>query len=168
MYLRIPSVLYSLSHPPRSVWQIRNSCKYVVYKDKREFIANMKNIYNATNKEVAATELYNLEKKWGGKYPYTILSQRNNWDDLTISFQFSLEIKKIIYITNFIESLNGKIRKYTKSKLLFPLDDAVKKTVYLSLVEIKKQWTMLISNWGIMNHLCLFLKIESRYKKAYN
>ncbi len=55
-----------------------------------------------------------------------------------------------------------------KSKLLFPLDDAVKKTVYLSLVEIKKKWTMLISNWGIMNHLCLFLKIESRYKKAYN
>ena len=74
MDLRIPSVLYSLSHPPRSVWQIRNSCKYVVYKDKREFIANMKNIYNATNKELAATELYNLEKKWGGKYPYTILS----------------------------------------------------------------------------------------------
>ena len=74
----------------------------------------MKNIYNAPNKEVAAAELDNLEKKWGGKYPYAILSWRNKWDDLTVFFQFPLEI-----------------RKYTKSKLSFPSDDAVKKTVYL-------------------------------------
>ena len=123
------------------VHQIRNSCKYVVYKDKKESTADMKNIYNAPNKEVAATELDNLEKKWGGKYPYAILSWRNNWDDLTVFFQFSLEIRKIIYTTNLIENLNGKIRKYTKSKFLFPSDDAVKKTVYLSLMEIEKKWT---------------------------
>ena len=109
------------------VHQIRNSCKYVVYKDKKEFTADMKNIYNAPNKEVAAAELDNLEKKWGGKYPYAILSWRNNWDDLTVFFQFPLEIRKIIYTTNLIENLNGKIRKYTKSKLSFPSDDAVKK-----------------------------------------
>ena len=90
------------------VHQIRNSCKYVVYKDKKEFTADMKNIYNAPNKEVAATELDNLEKKWGGKYPYAILSWRNNWDDLTVFFQFPLEIRKIIYTTNLIENLNGK------------------------------------------------------------
>ena len=83
----------------------------------------MKNIYNAPNKEVAAAELDNLEKKWGGKYPYAILSWRNNWDDLTVFFQFPLEIRKIIYTTNLIENLNGKIRKYTKSKLSFPSDD---------------------------------------------
>ena len=76
---------------------------------------------------VAAVELDNLEKKWGGKYPYAILSWRNNWDDLTVFFQFPLEIRKIIYTTNLIENLNGKIRKYTKSKLSFPSDDAVKK-----------------------------------------
>ena len=64
----------------------------------------MKNIYNAPNKEVAATELDNLEKKWGGKYPYAILSWRNNWDDLTVFFQFPLEIRKIIYTTNLIEN----------------------------------------------------------------
>lgn len=87
----------------------------------------MKNIYNAPNKEVAAAELDNLEKKWGGKYPYAILSWRNKWDDLTVFFQFPLEIRKIIYTTNLIENLNGKIRKYTKSKLSFPSDDAVKK-----------------------------------------
>lgn len=147
------------------VHQIRNSCKYVVYKDKKEFTADMKNIYNAPNKEVAATELDNLEKKWGGKYPYAILSWRNNWDDLTVFFQFPLEIRKIIYTTNLIENLNGKIRKYTKSKLSFPSDDAVKKTVYLSLMEIEKKWTQPIHNWGlIMNQFMLILKTESRYK----
>ena len=141
------------------VHQIRNSCKYVVYKDKKEFTADMKNIYNAPNKEVAATELDNLEKKWGGKYPYAILSWRNNWDDLTVFFQFPLEIRKIIYTTNLIENLNGKIRKYTKSKLSFPSDDAVKKTVYLSLMEIEKKWTQPIHNWGlIMNQFMLIFE----------
>ena len=111
------------------VHQIRNSCKYVVYKDTKEFTADMKNIYNAPNKEVAAAELDNLERKWGGKYPYAILSWRNNWDNLTVFFHFPLEIRKIIYTTNLIENLNGKIRKYTKSKLSFPSDDAVKKCV---------------------------------------
>lgn len=119
----------------------------------------MKNIYNAPNKEVAAAELDNLEKKWGGKYPYAILSWRNKWDDLTVFFQFPLEIRKIIYTTNLIENLNGKIRKYTKSKLSSPSDDAVKKAVYLSLMEIEKKWTMPISNWGlIMNQFILMFK----------
>ena len=90
------------------------------------------------------------EKKWGGKYPYAILSWRNNWDDLTVFFQFPLEIRKIIYTTNLIENLNGKIRKYTKSKLSFPSDDAVKKMVYLALMEIEKKWTMPITNWGLI------------------
>ena len=104
---------------------------------------------------MAAAELDNLGKKWGGKYPYAILSWRNNWDDPTVFFQFPLEIRKIIYTTNLIENLNGKIRKYTKSKLSFPSDEAVKKTVYLSLMEIEKKWTMPISNWGgvIMNQI---------------
>ena len=97
----------------------------------------MKNIYNAPNKEAAAVELNNLEKKWEGKYPYAILSWRNNWDDLTVFFQFPLEIRKIIYTTNLIENLNGKIRKYTKSKRSFPSNDAVKKMVYLALMEIE-------------------------------
>lgn len=149
------------SYSLKSVWvhQIRNSCKYVVYKDKKEFTADMKNIYNAPNKEVAAAELDNLEKKWGGKYPYAILSWRNKWDDLTVFFQFPLEIRKIIYTTNLIENLNGKIRKYTKSKLSFPSDDAVKKMVYLSLMEIEKKWTQPIHNWGlIMNQFMLMFE----------
>ena len=87
----------------------------------------MKNIYNAPNKEVAATELDNLKRNGQGKYPYAILSWRNNWDDLTVFFQFPLEIRKIIYTTNLIENLNGKIRKYTKSKLSFPFRRCRKK-----------------------------------------
>ncbi len=119
----------------------------------------MKNIYNAPNKEVATAGLDNLEKKWGGKYPYAILSWRNNWDDLTVFFQFPLEIRKIIYTTNLIENLNGEIRKYTKSKLSFPSDDAVKKTVYLSLMEIEKKWTQPIHNWGlIMNQFIIIFE----------
>lgn len=141
------------------VHQIRNSCKYVVYKDKKEFTADMKNIYNAHNKEAAVVELDNLERKWGGKYPYAILSWRKNWDDLPVFFQFPLEIRSIIYTTNLIENLNGKIRKYTKSKLSFPSDDAAKKTVYLSLMEIEKKWTQPIHNWGlIMNQFILIFE----------
>ncbi|WP_302533471.1 transposase, partial [Phocaeicola coprocola] len=94
-----------------------------------------------------------------GSLPYAILSWRNNWDDLTLFFQFPLEIRKTIYTTNLIENLNGRIRKYTKSKLSFPSDDAVKKTVYLSLMEIEKKWTMPISNWGlIMNQFMLMFE----------
>ncbi len=136
---------------------IRNSCKHVVYKDKKEFTADMKNIYNAPNKEVTATALDNLEKKWGGKYPYVILSWRNNWDDLTVFCQFPLEIRKIIYTTNLIENLNGKIRMYTKSKLLFPSDNTIKKAVYLSLMEVEKKWTQPIHNRGLIMNQFMFI-----------
>ena len=140
------------------VHQIRNSCRYVVCKDRKEFTSDMKNIYNAVNKEMAALELDNFDKKWGSKYAYAIRSWRNNWDDLTSFFDFPLEIRKIIYTTNVIENMNGKIRKYTKNKLSFPNDDAIKKTVYLALMEIQKKWSSPINNWGIVvnQFLCIF------------
>ena len=140
------------------VHQIRNSCRYVVCKDRKEFTSDMKNIYNAVNKEMAALELDKFAEKWGSKYAYAIRSWRNNWEDLTSYFEFPLEIRKIIYTTNIIENMNGKIRKYTKNKLSFPNDDAVKKTVYLSLMEIQKKWSYPINNWGIVvnQFLCIF------------
>lgn len=140
------------------VHQIRNSCRYVVCKDRKEFTADMKNIYNAVNKEMAALELDKFAEKWGSKYAYAIRSWRNNWEDLTSYFEFPLEIRKIIYTTNIIENMNGKIRKYTKNKLSFPNDDAIKKTVYLSLMEIQKKWSYPINNWGIVvnQFLCIF------------
>lgn len=130
------------------VHQIRNSCKYLNWKDRKEFSADMKPIYNAPNRDAAASALDDLEKKWGAKYGYAIKSWRNNWDELTAFLDFPLEIRKIIYTTNVIENLNGKIRKYTKNKMSYPTDDAVIKSVYLAIRESTKKWTMPIRNWG--------------------
>lgn len=132
------------------VHQIRNSARYVVWKDKKEFSQDMKLIYNAPNREMAAGELERFAQKWGQKYPYAVQSWRNNWEELTVFFDFPLEIRKIIYTTNLIENLNGKIRKYTKNKMVFPTDEALKKSVYLSLMQISKKWTQPIHNWGLI------------------
>ena len=132
------------------VHQIRNAARYVVWKDKKAFTADMKHIYNAPNKEMAALELERFAEKWNDKYPYAVQSWQRNWEELTVFFDFPLEIRKIIYTTNLIENLNGKIRKYTKNKMAFPTDDALKKSVYLALMQITKKWTQPIHNWGLI------------------
>lgn len=132
------------------VHQIRNSSRYVVWKDMKEFTADMKEIYTAVNRDQAASALAHFEQQWGSKYRHAVQSWHRNWDDLTAFFDFPVEIRKIIYTTNLIENLNGKIRKYTKSKLSFPTDDAVRKSVWLALQEIEKKWTVPIHNWGIV------------------
>jgi putative transposase len=132
------------------VHQIRNACRYVVWKDKKAFTHDMKHIYNAPTKEAAAAALKDFAHQWEDKYSYAIKSWRDNWEDLTVFFEFPLEIRKIIYTTNIIENLNGKIRKYTKNKLSFPSDQAVMKSVYLALREATKKWSMPIQNWGIV------------------
>jgi len=132
------------------IHQIRNACRYVVWKDKKAFTADMKHIYNAPNQEAAKLALDDFAQKWNDKYSYAVKSWRDNWEELTVFYEFPLEIRKIIYTTNLIENLNGKIRKYTKNKLSFPTDDAVMKSVYLALRESTKKWTMPIRNWGII------------------
>jgi len=132
------------------VHQIRNSSRYVVWKDMKEFTADMKEIYTAVNRDQAASALAHFEQKWGSKYRHAVQSWHRNWDDLTAFFDFPVEIRKIIYTTNLIENLNGKIRKYTKTKLSFPTDDAVRKSVWLALQEIEKKWTVPVHNWGII------------------
>ena len=132
------------------VHQIRNSCRYVTYKDLKEFTVDLKTIYGAVNKEAAATALDAFEQKWDSKYRYAVRSWRTNWDNLTTFFDYPVEIRKIIYTTNLIENLKGKIRKYTKATLSFPNDDALKKSVYLAISEIEKKWTMPIKNWAIV------------------
>ena len=134
------------------VHQIRNSCKFVVWKDRKEFCADLKNIYAATNVENAEKALIAMDLKWGTKYKYAIQSWRNNWENLTQYFNYPLEIRKIIYTTNTIENLNRGIRKYTKSKVQFIDDNAVIKAVYLSIANIEKKWDMPIQNWGIILH----------------
>jgi transposase-like protein len=132
------------------VHQIRNSCRYVVWKDKKAFTKDMKQIYDAPTKQAARAALEDLANTWGRKYPYAIKSWEDNWEELTVFFDFPLEIRKIIYTTNLIENLNGKIRKYTKNKLSFPTDEAVLKSVFLALREATKKWTMPIHNWGLI------------------
>ncbi|WP_062055177.1 IS256 family transposase [Aquimarina longa] len=132
------------------VHQIRNSARYVVWKDKKEFTGDMKHIYNAPNKEMAKVELDRFAEKWNDKYPYAVQSWQRNWEELTVFFDFPIEIRKIIYTTNLIENLNGKIRKYTKNKMAFPTDDALKKSVYLALMQSTKKWTAPTPNWGLI------------------
>ena len=132
------------------VHQIRNACRYVVWKDKKAFTRDMKNIYNAPTKQAAEAALNDFANTWEDKYSYAIKSWRDNWEELTVFFEFPLEIRKIIYTTNLIENLNGKIRKYTKNKLAFPTDQAVMKSVYLAVRESTKKWSMPIRNWGLI------------------
>jgi len=132
------------------VHQIRNSMRYVVWKDKKEFAKDLKAIYTAPTKDAALAALDDFELKWKSRYAYAIKSWRDNRDELTVFFDFPIEVRQIIYTTNLIENLNGKIRKYTKNKLSFPTDDAVMKSVYLALREVSKKWTMPIHNRGIV------------------
>ena len=132
------------------VHQIRNASRYVVWKDKKAFTRDMKQIYNAPTKDAARAALDDFAKVWEDKYSYAIRSWKENWEDLTVFFEFPLEIRKIIYTTNLVENLNGKIRKYTKNKLSFPSDQAVMKSVYLATREATKKWSMPIQNWGII------------------
>src|SRR5699024_7843154 len=132
------------------IHQIRNAARYVVWKDKKEFSKDQKAIYTAPNVQAAEAALKDFEKKWNNKYRYAVQSWQNNWNELSVFFDFPVEIRKIIYTTNLIENLNGKIRKYTKNKLSFPTDQAVMKSVYLAVREATKKWIMPIRNWGVI------------------
>jgi len=139
------------------VHQIRNSCKYVSYKDRKVFCADLKDIYNAPNRETAERALLAMEQKWGDKYGYSIKSWRNNWDNLTTYFDYPMEIRKVIYTTNAIESLNRTIRKYTKTKVQFVDDNAAFKVVYLAIMNQLRTWTQPIPNWGTIIHQFLVI-----------
>ena len=123
------------------VHQIRNSIRYISYKDVREFTSDLKEMYNAPTLEQAEFKLDELEEKWGKKYMAVINSWRSNWNELTTYFKYDTKIRKLIYTTNPIESLNRQLRKYTKTKSLYPTDEALMKSVYLSLKEATKKWT---------------------------
>lgn len=138
------------------VHQIRNSMRYVVWKDRRQFLADLKNVYRAINRDMAYDALEDFAKKWGSKYAYAIKSWKDNWDELTAYFDYPQEIRRIIYTTNAIESLNSNIRKYTKTKTVFPDDQAALKAVYLAIVNKEKKWTHPIRDWGsVINQLII-------------
>lgn len=145
------------------VHQIRNSCKFVVWKDKKEFCKDLKKIYTAINRQIALDELQKFKMKWQAKYKYAITSWEENWDNLTNYFEYPLELRKIIYTTNTIENLNRGIRKYTKTKTQFTNENAATKSIFLSIQNIEKSWSKGIQNWGIILHQFLTI-FEKRCK----
>lgn len=130
------------------VHQIRNSVKYVASKNQKEFLKDLKMVYAAQTKEKAEIELDNLEKKWGKQYPIVIKSWRDKWDNLSHYFDYTEPIRRIMYTTNIVEGFHRQIRKVTKTKGVFPNDDALFKLVYLAYRNIKKKWTQPLRNWG--------------------
>ena len=138
------------------VHQIRNSTRYVVWKDRKQFLVDLKSVYGAINREMAYDALEEFARKWGSKYGYAIKSWQNNWDELTAYFDYPEEIRRIIYTTNAIESLNSTIRKYTKAKTVFPDDQAALKAVYLAIANVEKKCTFPVRDWGaVINQLII-------------
>jgi transposase-like protein len=129
------------------VHQVRNSLKYVSYKDQKEFVVDMQKIYRSSTKDSAEVHLEGLAAKWGKKYPVVVTSWRNNWDRLSQFFLFSNSIRKVIYTTNTIEGFHRQLRKYTKSKSVFPNDKAILKLLYLIQERITKKWKRPILSW---------------------
>jgi putative transposase len=132
------------------IHQIRNSTRYVSYKDLKKVTADLKPIYKATTEEAALAELDRFEEIWGTKYPLIIRSWRNNWDELATFFKYPPEIRKLIYTTNIIESYHRQLRKVTKGKSIFPSDEALLKMLYLSTMDVVRKWTGRVQNWGQM------------------
>ena len=141
------------------VHQIRNTIKYVVSKDVKAVIADVKLIYRAINKELAEEHLNALEEKWGKKYPIVIKSWRNNWHKLSTFFKYAADIRRLIYTTNTIEGFHRQIRKVTKTKGAFTNDMALLKLVYLASQRIEQKWTMPLQNWSLtMQQLCIMFE----------
>ncbi len=130
------------------VHQVRYTTRFVNYKDRKEFVKDMKAIYQSPTEELALEKLDEFDEKWGKKYASSIASWRNNWAQLSTFFKYPEEIRKIIYTTNSIENFNRGLRKVTKSKSIFPTDDALFKSIYLAMMDITKKWSGKAWNWG--------------------
>lgn len=144
------------------IHQIRNSLKYVVWKDRKAFVADLKTVYQAATRDEALSSLSRLEQTWSGKYGAAVRSWQNNWDDLTTFFEFPKEIRRLIYTTNTVEGYHRQLRKVIKNKGSFPTEQAVRKLLYLATMDITKKWTTPIQNWPlILNQLAI--RFEERF-----
>ena len=130
------------------VHQVRNTLKYVPDKDRKAFAADLKTIYHASDEEKARLALDRVSEKWISKYPNSMKRWYDNWDAITPIFKFSPDVRKVIYTTNAIESLNSTYRKLNRQRSVFPSDTALLKPLYLATFEATKRWTMSIRNWG--------------------
>ncbi len=139
------------------VHQIRNSLKYVSYKDFKAVTASLKPIYKAPTEEAAHLELDRFEQEWGKKYPLCVRTWRDNWDELATFYRYPVEMRRIMYTTNIIKGYHRQLRKVTKGKSIFPSDEALTKMLYLATMEVTRKWTMRIANWGqILGQLAIY------------
>jgi transposase-like protein len=136
------------------IHQIRHSLRYVAWKDRKAFVADLKTIYRAPTQEQATANLHRLGDKWGGQYAIAVKSWENNWDDLSTFFDYPAEIRRIIYTTNTVEAYHRQIRRVTKTKSSFPSPEAARKLLYLATVDIQRKWTRPLWNWPqVLNQL---------------
>lgn len=132
------------------VHQVRNSAKFVPYKDRKAVCADLKRIYGAVNLDDAEYAKEEFREKWDRKYPSIMRSWDTNWAELSTFFEYPQEIRKLVYTTNAVEGYHRMIRKFTKTKSIFPTDDSIRKVVYLSVKEIQKKWTQSVRDWGLI------------------
>lgn len=138
------------------VHQIRNSLKYVTWKDQKAFMADLRPVYQAATRDEAELALLALEEKWGGKYSMAIKSWQTHWEDLATFFQFTPQLRRLIYTNNNVEAYNRQLRKVTKNKSAFPTPEAVRKLLYLATRNITAKWTMPVPNWAtLLNQLAI-------------
>lgn len=141
------------------IHQIRYSTKFISHKDIIPFMADLKEVYQASTEEIALQKLDGLEEKWEDKYPSSIASWRNNWLQISTHFKYPPEIRRIIYTTDSIDNFIRQLRKVTKSKTIFPTDDALFKQLYLAMLDITKKWEGKPWNWGqILEQLCIYFE----------
>jgi transposase-like protein len=130
------------------IHQIRNTTRFVSYKDIKMLMADLKKVYAAIDEQTALYELDAFDEKWGSKYPKIAVSWRTNWANLSTYFKYPEEVRRLIYTTNAIEGFNRQLRKVTKSKSVFPTDDSLLKMLYLAMMDITKKWTGRRQDWG--------------------
>lgn len=132
------------------VHMIRNSVRFVSYKELKPFCEDLKTIYTSKNEKAGYEQLQKIKEKWKSKYPTALKSWEENWDAICPFFSYSEPVRKIMYTTNTIESLNRSYRKYTKTKSVFPSDEALMKCLYLATVNITKKWNGRYRNWDLI------------------
>lgn len=132
------------------VHQIRNSLKYVPYKDKKELANDLKTVYKAASEEIAYTNLLEIDEKWKSKYPGATQSWIDNWDVLSVFFKFSGELRKIMYTTNAIESLNSTYKRINRNRSVFPTNTSLLKVLYLATLKAEKRWTFRAEHWDLI------------------
>ena len=147
------------------VHMVRNSTKYVSYKDLKEVCRDLRCIYSAVDEEEALEALDDFGRKWNSKYPMIQRSWEAHWNELSEFFKYPYEIRRVIYTTNSIESLNASLRKVTKNRAAFPDDASIIKIMYLAISKVAKKWTMPIRDWGLaLNQFAILFGADRVFK----